>query len=137
VGSLKVGRRWRRHAGTLAGGLCWLLRFRTTRGGLLLLLLWRGTILLKQLLRRVVLCSFLEALDGSVALLVQLFDVGFGVGDAVVKVARERIADAVDTAQSAGEVVYLRGMHSQQRAASHSSALDGAPVPPARHHSEQ
>jgi hypothetical protein len=52
---------------------------------------------LEQLLRRVVFCGFLKSLDGCVALLVELLEVGVGVADAVVEVACERVADAVDT----------------------------------------
>lgn len=62
-------------------------------------MLWRSTVLLKQLLGGVVLCGFLQSVDCRIALLVQLANVGVGVGDAVVEVARERIANEVDAAK--------------------------------------
>jgi hypothetical protein len=48
-------------------------------------------------LGRVVLGGFLQSLNGGISLLVKLLEVGLGVPDAVVEVAREGIADAVDT----------------------------------------
>lgn len=97
-------RRWS-HAGAWAWRRYWLLgplRLPGARGTILLnrLLFGRGTILFKQLLGRVVLCSLLQALDGRVALLVQFLEVDFGVANAVVEVAHKRIAQAVDTGAS-------------------------------------
>lgn len=69
--------------------LLWLLRF-----------LGRCSILLEQLLGRVVLGGFLQALDGSVAFLVQLLEVDVGIANAVVKVAHERVTDAVESGES-------------------------------------
>ena len=48
------------------------------------------------MLGRVVLRGLLEALNGSVAFLIQLLEVGLSVADAVVEVAHERIAEAID-----------------------------------------
>ena len=67
-------------------GLLWLLR--------------RCSILLEQLLGRVVLGCFLQALDGSVAFLVQLLKVDLGIANAVVEVAHERVTDAVESGES-------------------------------------
>lgn len=44
----------------------------------------------------VILGGFLQSLNGGISLLVKLLEVGLGVPDAVVEVAREGIADAVD-----------------------------------------
>ena len=76
--------------------------FATGRVALLGLLrfLGRCSILLEQLLGRVVLGCFLQALDGSVAFLVQLLEVDLGVANAVVEVAHERVTDAVESGQS-------------------------------------
>jgi hypothetical protein len=46
---------------------------------------------------RVVLGSFFQSLDGSVAFFIKLLQIVLGVADAVVEVAHERVAHAVDT----------------------------------------
>lgn len=61
-------------------------------------LLRRSTVLLEQLLGRVVLGGFFQLLNGDVALLVEPLEVRVGLGDAVVEEACERIADKVDAA---------------------------------------
>jgi hypothetical protein len=53
---------------------------------------------------RVVLGGFLQPLNGGISLLVQLLEEVVGVSDAVVEVARKRIADAVDAAN--GQKMY-------------------------------
>jgi len=97
-------RRWS-HAGAWAWRRYWLLgslRLPAARRTILLnrLLFGRGTILFEQLLGRVVLCGLLQALDGRVALLVQFLEVDLSVANAVVEVAHERIAQAVDAGTS-------------------------------------
>jgi len=62
-------------------------------------LLGRSAILLKQLLSRVVFGGLFQPVDGGIALLVELGNVGVGVREAVVEVARKRIADKVDAAR--------------------------------------
>ena len=87
------------------------------------------------MLGRVVLSGFLEALDGSVAFLVQLLEIGLGVADAVVEVAHERVADAVDPGRL--ELFHAgMTMDIQDRPASHHASLNGTPILPARHESE-
>lgn len=49
---------------------------------------------------RVVLGSFLQSFNGGIPLLVEFLEEVVGVPDAVVEVARERVADAVDAANS-------------------------------------
>lgn len=75
------------------------MRLLAVRRRLRRFLLGRSTVLLEQLLGRVVLGGLLQPVDRSITLLVELPEVGVSVGDAVVEVARERVADEVDTAQ--------------------------------------
>jgi hypothetical protein len=100
MGTLDVGRRRRSHARTWSLSLAWLLLalWALLRWRRLFLLLGRCAILLEQLLCRVVFGSFLQPLDGSVAVLVELLEELLRVRDAVVEVARERVADTVDAA---------------------------------------
>lgn len=106
LGSLDVCRWGRRHASAGTWRRRWFLRAlrlpTTGRVALLWLLrlFGRGAIFLEQLLGRVVLGGFLEALNGSVAFLVQLLEVDLGVANAVVEVAHERVTDAVESGQS-------------------------------------
>jgi hypothetical protein len=96
--------------------------------------LGRRAVFLEQLLCRVVLCGFLQSLDGCVALLVELLEVSVGVANAVVEVARERVADAVDA-------VYVRCRRTsgytcvclQYWSTSNDRPLNDAPIAPPRH----
>ena len=87
------------------------------------------------MLGRVVLGGLLEALDGSVAFLVQLLEVGFSVADAVVEVAHERVAEAVDPG-GLDMFIAAMTMDIQDRPASHHTSLNGTPILPARYESE-
>ena len=87
------------------------------------------------MLGRVVLGGLLEALDGSVAFLVQLLEVGFSVADAVVEVAHERVAEAVDPG-GLDMFIAAMTMDIQDRPASHHASLNGTPILPARYESE-
>jgi hypothetical protein len=99
--TLDVGRRWRSNACSGTWSLSLLLRtlWAFLRRRRLFLLLRRCAIFLEQLLCRVEFRRFLQPLDGSVALLVELLEEFLRVRDAVVEVARKRVADAVDAAK--------------------------------------
>ena len=58
-------------------------------------LLGRGTILLKQLLSRIIFGGFFQSLDCDIAFFIESPEVCVGFGYAVVKVARKRIPDKV------------------------------------------
>jgi hypothetical protein len=99
--TLDVCRRWRSYACSWTWSLSLFLRtlWALLRRRRLFLLLGRCAIFLEQQLSRVEFRRFLQPLDGSVAVLIELLEELLRVRDAVVEVARERVADAVDAAK--------------------------------------
>ena len=71
----------------------------TSRRNDVLLLLGRGSVFLEQLLGGVELGGLLEAINGGIALSVELLEVGIGALDAKLEVACEGVADGVYTAR--------------------------------------